>query len=254
MEQKLSSRLVKSAGCMAMIVVAIAGLLHGCAKDGGVCVSSSGQVILQERAVIPDFDSILLTDNVSIILTDSVCPVWVEAGENIIDGIRTIVDSGYLTISNSNSCNWLRDYGKPINVYVSGNKVRKIKYNGSGNISNTGTLTKDTISIEVWGGCGSIDLTLDIDQGNFSLNLGTADYRLKGICKNAYVYVSDFGLYDGSGLKSVNTYITTAGSNDCKVNANGILIATINSIGNVFYYGNPTVTRKGNGSGQVLPY
>ena len=137
---------------------ALVWIVAGCAKDGGVCLATTGPETRQVRN-LPGFNTVDVRENVNLVLsTDSVTSVAVEAGENIISGITTTVTDGQLLIHNNNKCNWLRDYSKPVNVYISGNKLWKIKYNGSGNISSNGTLKQDSINVEVWGGCGNIEL------------------------------------------------------------------------------------------------
>ena len=237
-----------------LLILGVLRVFTGCVKDGGVCLSTNGQKIQQIRN-LTDFNQIDIKDNVNLILsTDTVKDVIVEAGQNIINGITTKVVDGQLLIRNNNKCNWLRDYSKPINVYVSNKKLWKIIYNGSGNISTSGTLKQDSISLEVWGGCGTIDLSLDLWQGNFSLNMGTVDFRLHGVCAITTVYSGDYGLYDARDMKTGYTFITNKGSNDCYVQAVNFLDATIGSIGNIYYKGEPkSIKIKINGSGQVLP-
>ena len=233
---------------------AVAFLLSACGKDGGVCVSSSGPLERQTR-VLADFDRISLNDNVSLILSsDSVAPVVVEAGSHVIGGIKTSVSGGELTIGNANTCNWLRSYSKPVNVYVSSKKLWQIKYNSSGNISTPGTLKLDSLSVEIWGGCGTIDLNLDLWKGNFSLNMGTADFRLHGLCSITTVYSGDYGLYDGRELRTGYTFITNSGTNDCYVYAVHAIEANIQSIGNIYYKGNPpSVKATVTGTGKLVP-
>ena len=240
---------------MLLPVMAVALLFHGCNKDGGVCVSSSGEVTRQIRN-ITGFNEIQVNDNVSLILTtDTISPLVVEAGKNILGGITTKVENGILTLENKNTCNWLRNYSKPINVYVSSRSIWRIIYNGSGNVSTTGTLKLDSLSVEVWGGCGTIDLALDIWKGNFSLNMGTVDFRLRGISAITSVFSGDYGLYDGRNLRTGYTFITSNGSNDCYVQATNSLDVTIGSIGNVYYSGQPgSIKANIYGTGKLLPF
>ena len=242
-------------GNLTLLTLALAWLLCGCTKGGGVCVSTSGQMTTQIRHV-SDFNEINIQDNVNLIITtDTANPLVVEAGRNILGGITTTVENNQLTIGNTNSCNWLRDYNKPINIYIPARKIWRIKYNGSGDISSTGTLKLDSLTVEVWGGCGTIDLTLDIWRGNFSLNMGTVDFRLRGISAITSVYAGDYGLYDGRDLKTGYTYITSKGSNDCYVMATNSLDATVGSIGNIYYTGNPAAIKTTiNGTGKILPF
>ena len=239
------------------ILPVVAGLLllmGACTKGGCTCVSSSGQVVRKTR-VLNVFNRIDLQDNVDLVITpDYVSRVEVEAGEKIIGGVTTEVVDGQLLIRNNNKCNWLRDYSKPIRVYVTSANLWQITYSGSGNVTAPDTLRMDSISVVVWGGCGTINLTMNVWQGSFSMNMGTTDIRLHGICAITSAYVHDYGLYDARDLKTGYTFITSSGSNDSYVRAVNYLEATINSIGNIYYKDEPkTIQVKINGSGKVLP-
>jgi hypothetical protein len=254
MEKELSDS-NRTGATIVIVMFALLNLASGCAKDGGACISTTGPVILQTRNVL-NYNQIDLADNVSLIFTnDTGNQVQVEAGQNIIEGVKTEVVDGVLQIRNTNRCNWLRDYNKPLNIYLSGNRIWRITYNSSGDIVSTGTLKLDSLKVEVWGGCGTIDLSIDVWQGSFSLNLGTVDLRLRGISAITTVYTGDYGFFDGRDMKTGYTYITCKGSNDCYVRASNYLDATISSIGNIYYSGDPkSINVKVNGSGKLIPF
>jgi hypothetical protein len=210
---------------------------------------------MQERPVAP-FDSIDLADNVNLILTqDTVDKVTVEAGSNIISGITTVIQNRQLVIRNLNTCNWLRSYDKPINAYVSVKKLWKIYYNASGDVSSTNTLAGDSVKVEVWGGSGTINLSLNYSQGWFGLLMGTADYNLHGTCSMASVYTNDLGFFQAKDLQTKYCYVTSKGSNDCYVNVSVSIYAVIENIGSVYYTGNPPgVGGKITGKGVLEPF
>ncbi|MDD4604160.1 MAG: DUF2807 domain-containing protein [Bacteroidales bacterium] len=238
-----------------LFLLGLTVMVSSCTKDVGVCLSSTGQVIREIRT-LPVFTKIDMQDNISLVLIqDTVCRVEVEAGQKIISGIRTEVIDGQLILQNFNQCNWLRDYSKPINVYVYSDTLWKITYNSSGDITSNGTLKMDSLKVIVWGGCGTIDLTLDIWQGSFSLNMGTVDIRLHGVCAVNSVFTGDYGMFDGRDLRTGYTFITNKGSNDSYIQATNEIDATILSIGNIYYRGNPcNIKSKILGSGQLLPF
>jgi hypothetical protein len=229
--------------------------LSACSKDGGKCVSNTGQIILQDRH-ISEFDSIRVLDNVNVILTqDSVNKVAVEAGENIIGGIKTELSGSELVLYNTNNCNWLRSYSKPINIHVSVKNLLKIHYESAGDISCTDTLRSGYLKIDMWGGCGTIDLKVNVSDGYFIQHMGTATLILHGICKISSVFAGDYGLLQLGELQTGYSFVTNSGSNDCYVNAKHALQATIISIGNIYYSGNPhDVNSTITGAGRLIPY
>jgi len=227
-------------------------VLSGCGKSSD-CLTSSGSVIREERHTNP-FDSIELQDYVNLILTqDSMDKVEVEAGENVINGISTDVVDNKLIIRNHLQCNWLRSYSKPLNVYVSVRNLEKIYYNSAGNITTTNAITGDNLILDIWGGAGNIDLNLNIGEGFFLMHMGSAYVHLHGTCGVSSLYAGDFGLFRCDDLKTGYSFITNQGSNDCYVNAFHYLDATIASIGNIYYAGNPdSVVMHLKGSGKLI--
>ena len=228
-------------------------VISGCGKTGIDCITNTGEIITEERSV-DEFDSIVLNNNVNLFISkDSISKVVVEAGKNILPNIITTVENKQLTIGNENRCNWVRSYSKPINVYISTPYLYKIYYNSSGDITSLNTLEFDSLRLEAWGGCGTIELDIDIYQGYFYLQIGTLDIHLKGSCGIASIYSGDFGLLDARELQSGYVFIASQSSNDCYVNANHELHATIESIGNIYYYGSPQeITTTINGTGIVI--
>jgi hypothetical protein len=236
------------------IILILAGFT-GCQKAGTNCLTSAGSVIKENR-VISDFDSINVGDYVNLFLTqDSVNRVMVESGENIIDGITTEINDHLLVIRNINTCNWLRSYNVPVNVYISVKNLRKVFYEASGNISSTNTINSENFTVLVSGGCGTIDLDMNVNEGYFRLEQGTVDFKLHGHCSISTIYAGDFGFFDCKDLSTGYSFVTNSGSNDCYVKVLQYLEANINSIGNIYYTGTPdTIITNINGSGQVIHY
>jgi hypothetical protein len=255
MEKKRFDKVKYWLAGLGIVTVTLVFIMAGCNKSDGVCLSNSGPVIMEERDM-PDFDSIYVRNYVNVILKqDTVNKVTVEAGKNIISGITTEVENRMLILDNKNTCNWLRNYNKPINVHVSVRNLWKIQYFGSGNITSADTIRSDSLKIDTWGGCGTIDLMLNIGRGYVVLQMGTVDIRLHGICPLLSVYSGDYGAIRCDDLRSAYCYVDNRGTNDCYVYSWHYFSARIESIGNIYYTGNPdTVITVINGPGQVIPF
>jgi hypothetical protein len=229
----------------------------GCSKSAVDCFTSTGSIVRESR-ILPGFDSIVLNDNVNLILTcdsSSSNTVTVEAGENLMPGITTEVVNGQLVIHNRNTCNWVRSYDKPLNVYVSASRLWKISYYSAGDVTSTNTLRYDSLKVEAWEGCGTISLDLDLFSGYFIQHLGTADFRLRGVCQILTIYAGEYGPFNCSELMSNYCFLTTISPNDCRVLARRTLEVNIGSIGNVYYTGDPdTVKAVITGKGKLIKY
>ena len=229
--------------------------ISSCRKSGSDCFTSTGSVIKQAR-IISDFDTIIANQNVDIILTqDTVNSVVVEAGEKIIGGITTSIENRQLVINNTNTCNWVRSYDKPLNVYVHVKNLRKIWYLSAGNITSTNVLTSGFFMLDVWGGCGSIDLSLNVNQGFIYEHQGTADITIRGRAISTSIVSGDFGFLQLKDFQSAYTYVSNSGTNDCYIYAGKYLEARILSIGNIYYTGNPDTVRANiTGTGQLIEF
>ena len=238
-----------------LIVLSIVFGISSCSKPGADCFTNTGEITRESRYV-EDFDTIIANENVDIILTqDSVNSLEVEAGKNIIHGIKTDVVDRQLTISNTNTCNWVRSYDKPLKVYVHVKNLRKIYYLSAGNITSTNTISAGSLLVDVWGGCGSIDLSVDLEQGNFYEHMGTADLTIRGRVLFSSVVAGDFGFLQLKDLKSDYSFVSNTGSNDCYIQVTKYLDASIGSIGNIYYTGNPdTVYTHITGTGQLIHF
>ncbi|MGE5424656.1 MAG: GIN domain-containing protein [Syntrophothermus sp.] len=230
-------------------------MIISCSKSGADCFNNSGEIILQSR-IVPSFDSIDMGDYVNVIIKPSENYIaTVEAGKNIVPGISTEVKGRCLYIRNNNVCNWVRDYNKPINVYVEVNNLSSISYNSSGNLTCKDTIRADIFNLDIWGGCGTIDLTFVADQGFFLYHLGSADVKLRGRINVNSVYQGDYGPMHCENLKTLYSYVINNSSNDCWIWSTEYLDATVNSIGNIYYKGYPReFITKVNGSGKVISF
>ena len=236
-----------------LLITIISFGFFSCKKDISDCFTSTGEIITENRST-EDFHLIFLNDNVNLVIThDTVNAVKVEAGENIIGSIKTEFDNGHLIIQNTCICNWVRSYKKDITVYVFTNNLDSLKYESSGNVSCTNTIICDSISIDVWGGAGTIELNLDVKISKLNLHYGTADMIFHGSSPNTYIYNASYGLFHCKDLYATNVYINNRGSNNCYIRAERILEAKIESIGNICYYGNPdTITSNITGDGKLI--
>ena len=215
-------------------------IISGCGKDEGVCVSSTGKVITQDRGNTP-FSRIYVNDNINLILTQDPAnnKIVVEAGENLIHGITTKIDSGKLVLRNENSCNWLRSFKVPVNVYLTFTKLDTISFSAAGNITCTNDLTNGSFYLEVIEGSGHIDLKLQTYRSFFFLPSGTTLVTATGISEVTTVISSSFGPFHAEDLESKFTYISTNSPNDIFVSSSIELDVKIGNIGDVYYRGDP---------------
>ena len=224
---------------IALLILTVA-VLSDCKKEEGICVGSTGKVIIQERPAAA-FHHVEVYDNINLFLAQDTNynQIKVEAGENLIDGITTEIDHGRLKIRNQNSCNWLRSFNIPVNVYIKFRQIDTLITHAAGNITGTNKWNNDLVNIVVEEGGGSIDLDLNVFKSYLVVKYGTFDLNFKGYSQVTFISDLGYGPFNAENLDSKFTYIYTGSPNDIKVTAYVELTAEIRNAGNVYYRGDP---------------
>lgn len=239
-------------------------LQTSCNKDNGNCFNSTGTIITESRE-ISDFQSLKMLDNVDVELSSgNENIIEVTAGENIIQNIKAeVIDAvvlqdsipistRQLVIQNLNQCNWLRSYDNPIKVKITyKSEIDHIEYRSIGDLTCLNPISSDTFSINIFEGAGIISLDLNCRLSFLNYHYGTADLNVKGSSLVNYIYQASYGPVNASELFTDFNYLENRGSNNCYVYARLFLGATISSIGNVYYTGNPdelSLAKNGSGS------
>ena len=142
-----------------------------CSKTNpGDCFKNTGSVSTEVRVATP-FSYLHMNNNVDVFLTyDQNYAIEVRAGKNIIPGIKTTIERNTLTISNENTCNWVRSYSSPIEVYISVPKLDSIVYQSSGNLTSVNQFIGDSIKLDVLEGAGSINLWIEMIKSRVNLS------------------------------------------------------------------------------------
>ena len=219
-----------------MFVLLTSGI--SCNKEGAWdCVKTTGDNI-QEVRIVGDFTEIELNQGVNLILTQSSSKsLMIEGGKNLLGKVTTTVESGVLVMKNDNGCNWTRSLKKDINVYVNVFELSRITHSGHGTLSSTNTIVANTLDISIY---GNGDLQLDINIGYlYTLVQNSGDLILNGTAGGHELYNSGNNWIRCAGLSTSYTSVNCNSTGDCYIAASDSLLVEINSIGSVFYSGNP---------------
>ncbi|MBG0781188.1 MAG: DUF2807 domain-containing protein [Bacteroidales bacterium] len=233
-----------------MLAISIA---FSCSKSPGDCFTTTGEITTESRQ-LETFNSILMEDNVDVELVAGTAPmVEISAGKNLLEKIETTVIEGELIIKNNNHCNFVRSYDKPIKAKVYFQEIDSIEYRSIGNLTCLDAINNpDTFKIDVFEGSGNIDLLLDNYLTQLNFHYGTATLKAAGFSQLTYLYQVSYGPIDARNLLSNFAYLENNSTNSTWVRANTILEATINSIGDVYYFGDPQIGLSGGGSGGLI--
>lgn len=213
---------------------------HGCQKDDGSCITSTGKITRENRTALP-FHYVEVNDNINLFLTQDTAfySIVVEAGENLIQGITTETDSGRLVLRNRNTCNWLRSFSVPVNVYLTFSKLDTLVFQAAGNVTCSNHWTNDSIVVNIVEGAGNISLKLDIFKSVIQIHYGTVRLDASGFSQVTFISSQGYGPFHAEELFSKFTYVYTFSPNDVFVYASEQLGVEIGNIGNVYYLGDP---------------
>ena len=214
-------------------------LLSGCKKGA---FGNEGEMVTTTRPS-GSFGQIILSDNVNLVLTqDTIENIRVEAPSKIEPYITTQISNHSLTIRNENAGKLIPP-GETINVYVSVKDLGRFDYLGSGNVSCTNTLNKDYFSFVVSDAAGDVHLKLKTIFTSVYLYSDMADLVLEGQSDSCYTYCSSLGTIDYSNYNVKKLGLDYSSIRDAYVWASQSLNGRIFYKGNVYYRGNPVLTR-----------
>jgi hypothetical protein len=281
---------MKQQGIIVLVVLALVLGSLACSFSGFTPVRGSGHVVEENRAV-SGFTGVNLATlgNLQIQLGDPE-GLRIEAEDNLIPYLQTIVSGDQLEIGNRDGVQ-LRPT-RPVNFYLTVKSLDSIALTGSGNIVapdlkadqfrvrlsgsgdvKLGNLYATDIEMRLTGsgnlrvaGATAKDqhITLsgsgDVTLGNW--NADTAEVNItgsggldasSGAVKEQRVTLSGSGEYRAKDVDSATTEARITGSGSMTVQVRDRLSAHISGSGSVHYAGNPQVETTVTGSGRVRP-
>ncbi len=236
--------------CNISLLLLLMTLVSSCKKENRCdCIKRTGAIITETRE-INGFEKVYVEDNLDVFITqDTVFDVKVEAGENIVPLIETVVTDGTLFIRNNNRCNWTRSYKKPLNVFIKMPVIKYITLDGTGNIKGLNTITTAMFDVQTKNS-GNIELTVNNLKVTSHMR-GSGDLTLFGFTNEHDCDIGGTAFLNCKDLHTNNTWIHTFTTGLCFVNTSN-LTCLIDYIGDVYCYGSPiTVQETIKGTGQL---
>jgi hypothetical protein len=223
-------------------------LLGSCKGPFNKRVKGNG-ILAKETRLESGFDKIKVKGPIDLVFQQSDhFEVVLEAEENILPYIRTRVSGGELIVDFRDNIN-VTTHEKTV-VYVKAPAFAEFTTAGSGNIigedkiNSTGTIRFVT--------AGSGDISADVNCPAIIAKIsGSGNISINGETRDQEIDIAGSGDVDNGNLKTENTKIKIAGSGSADVHASVKLDISVAGNGNVTYRGNPTITQKIVGSGEV---
>ena len=226
----------------------------GCASDE--CLHSRGDDLVEERAVVSSFDSVVLEGEMNLYITQSYqSRLLLKGGTNTLPWISTSFSGRTLTISDQNECSFLRDLGFVADIFLTVKDLSYLSILSSGSVVSTDTLHVDNLSVDYRDGAGLVDLKLKTVGLKCQVFNGAAEVRLAGAAQHVQYYGAGFGPFDASSLSARYVLAVQHGSNLMKVKVadEGTLLVELHANGHIGYSGNPqNISVKQLGNGQLI--
>jgi len=230
----------------AAIIVLSSILLANC-RFAGHRIKGNSQVTTESRSA-SSFEGVSSHGSFDVYVSvGSPAAVKIEAESNILPYIETYVDNNILQVNTKEGV-WLRPR-RPVKIFVTAPRFRKIHSTGTGDIFGQGTIT-DSSKIDL-GVQGNGNINLDVDAPEITAELtGNGGIKLRGQSKYFDCSLHGNGNLKAFDLMAEETKVKILGNGDADVYASLKLDVSVGGNGNVRYKGNaqPSTHITGNGS------
>lgn len=211
------------------------------------CFQPSGN-ISQKTVLVPDFSKILINRDIQLIINSGENNnVLVETGENLISSIEVKVVDDQLILSNSSSCNFVRDYDA-VKIYVTTpTALEEIRSSSQYDVVSTGVIHTNKlrlVSEDFWNkayfAVGDFRININANHLSIISNQLSSFYFTGKVNTLNVQFASGDGKFDGANFEANDVHIFHRGSNDITINPKKSLSGKITSTGNVFCLTKPT--------------
>lgn len=232
-----------------MLAIICATLCISCSDDNPIgsspTIVGSGNLVAASRT-IPTFHSVIFTTvGVVNIKTGTSQSVSLTVDDNILQHIQTTVINGVLTVSSDVDIDSV-----DLTLSLTMTDVSGLSLTGVGSLRSQSEIQVDELDLTLTG-VGDITMQLAVTEVTTTMT-GVGTIELSGSAITHTSVLSGVGAIDAFPMTTDTTRMTISGVGDARVNAADMLYATINSVGSVYYKGNPTVVRSGSGTGAVV--
>jgi len=214
-------------------------------------VNGEGPLQTEDRS-ISNFSGLSTSISGKIYFTEgAVYQVQLIAQRNILDVIETYKTGSKLIIKFRNNVS-VKNHSD-ITVNITAPSLDDLQLSGAANVNVLGNFNAANFDAAV---SGSGNLSIDNLQVTNTLNAsvsGSGSIKLlAGQANEAKAHVSGSGTVDMAVVQTNRAVATISGSGSAKLNVVQTLNASISGSGNVYYWGNPSVSTHISGSGKVI--
>ncbi|MDD7886858.1 head GIN domain-containing protein [Flavivirga sp. 57AJ16] len=211
------------------------------------CFQKAGNIIQQE-IVVGSFGKILVNRDIELVIKEGdEQKVIIETGANLLNDVEAVVLDGKLTLTDHNTCNYVRDYGIT-KVYVTSPNITEIRSSTQYDISSDGVLTYPSLTIlsEDFGAPDTFtnaNFRLQIDNNTFRLVFNNlSNCFISGKTENLNLtFAAGTSRFEGRNLIAQKVQLWNRASNDMIVNPQQEIRGTISGTGHVISVNRPPI-------------
>jgi len=218
-----------------------------CNISFGPGVDGDRNVVVQDRPISDNFESIKVSQGLDLYITQSnAVALTVEADENLHELIMTEVEDGVLKIYTRE--NIRRAASRKIRLNVS--DISAIKATSGSDVFSTNTIVTDELELNSTSGA---DMKLDVQTETLNCHSTSgSDIRLSGTTTTFVAEATSGSDIQASNLRAETSQVKATSGADISVNTSKELTARATSGGDIRYSGSPEkVSKSDSSSGSV---
>lgn len=220
---------------------------HSCNSENAAdCFQDTGDIVREEVSV-PEFNTITVFENITLVVKQGPTQkVEIETGEYLINEVDAVVEDGRLLLTDTNDCNFFREYGTTV-IYVTTPNLTEIRSSTGFPIKSDGVLAFTSLSLlsesfsvpEAETTDGAFDLDVDVVSLNITSN-GIAYFKLRGNANNFNINIAaGDSRIEAEEVIAQQVTVNHRGSNDILVNPQDGLTGVLRGTGDLLSYNRP---------------
>lgn len=176
--------------------------------------------------------------------------IAIKGDENLLEYIKTEVKDGTLLVYFEKGKNIQLNYNSTIEITIPFEKISKLNFTGSGNLSSSDSINSENLDFTV---AGSVNIKFESVSTNLKISKsGSGNLSVKGKTTNLEVNNAGSGNASLSDLTSENAVANQSGSGSVNLFCTKNLQAKSVGSGNIQYKGSPEKVDKNTvGSGSI---
>jgi hypothetical protein len=213
-------------------------------------MTSGSGTIAQETRPLDDWSAVNLGCPGRLELTTGANQgIAIEADDNILPLIETLVDDGQLTIRFKPGVGTIRTVS-PIMLRAATPAIDAMTVSGNGSI-HSGPIERPELTLAVSGSGSLVVQSLETRRLVAGIS-GSGTVEVRGNAEEQAIRISGSGSLDARDLASQRAVVTLSGSGSAMVRVEQSITGRISGSGSVIYAGQPSTSVRTSGSGRVV--